>query len=95
MITKHELDSAIAECRGEPNPNAQTCIKLASYYTIYDHMYNDVAKGNQVSGSDSEFGKLVENRPWEEVFPVIDELMNTLKLLHPKLYQGVLMMLEK
>ena len=39
MITLHDLDEAIAECQGERNPNANTCIKLAAYYTIRNEMF--------------------------------------------------------
>ena len=39
MITLHDLETAIAKCQGEENPNAQTCIKLAAYYTIKDAMF--------------------------------------------------------
>lgn len=39
MITAQDLQAAIAECQGERNPNANTCIKLAAFYTIYDHLY--------------------------------------------------------
>lgn len=38
MITIDDLDAAIAECQGERNPNANTCIKLAAYYTIRDNL---------------------------------------------------------
>ena len=37
MITEEELQEAIAECQGQRNPNANTCLKLASYLTILDH----------------------------------------------------------
>lgn len=39
MITEHDLQEAIAECQGERNPNANTCIKLAAFYVIKDHLY--------------------------------------------------------
>lgn len=39
MITEQDLISAIAECQGEREPNANTCIKLAAYYTIYNQLY--------------------------------------------------------
>ena len=39
MITLHDLDEAIAECQGERNPNANTCIKLAAFYTIRNEMF--------------------------------------------------------
>ena len=38
MIKKDDLYEAIAECNGERNPNASTCIRLAAFYTILDHM---------------------------------------------------------
>lgn len=39
MIHKQELTDAIAEMHGERNPDANTCLKLAAYYIIQDHMY--------------------------------------------------------
>lgn len=38
MITEKDLQEAIAECQGVRNPNANTCIKLAAYYTIMEHI---------------------------------------------------------
>lgn len=39
MITEHDLEQAIAECQGERNPNANTCIKLAAFYTIRNELF--------------------------------------------------------
>lgn len=39
MISERDLREAIAECQGERNPNANTCIKLAAFYTIMEHMF--------------------------------------------------------
>lgn len=41
MITLHDLDTAIAHCQGESNPNAETCKRLAAYYTIKQAMFGD------------------------------------------------------
>lgn len=41
MITEQDLQAAIAECKGQRNPNANTCLKLAAFYTIMDHMNNE------------------------------------------------------
>lgn len=43
MITERDLDEAIAECQGQPHPNANTCIKLAAYYIIKDYMVDSKA----------------------------------------------------
>ena len=39
MITEHDLQEAIAECQGKRNPDANTCIKLAAFYTIRNELY--------------------------------------------------------
>ena len=44
MITESDLLQAIAECQGEREPNAHTCIKLAAFYIIYNQLYGDKAE---------------------------------------------------
>ena len=39
MITEKDLQEAIAECQGKRNPDANTCIKLAAFYTIKRELY--------------------------------------------------------
>lgn len=101
MITELDLQEAIAECEGQKNPNANTCLKLASFYTILDHMrqgtegYSYATIPQQSSGvilyqSDTEFSQIIDGRPTEEIMPVIDELMTTLKAVYPRLYSGVI-----
>ena len=41
MITEQDLQAAIAECKGERNPDARVCIKLAAYYIIKDHLFGN------------------------------------------------------
>lgn len=38
MITERDLLEAIAECQGQRNPDAKTCMKLAAFYIILDHV---------------------------------------------------------
>lgn len=101
MIKEQELLEAIAECQGQRNPNASTCIKLASYYTILDHIkeelkvseiptYSYAAPPEVYYESDTEFGRKVKDMDTGEVLAVMDELMTTLKVLHPRLYDGVM-----
>ena len=47
MITEHDLQEAIAECEGQRNPTANTCMKLAAFYTIRDRMYPKTAAGTE------------------------------------------------
>ena len=102
MILEQDLREAIAECQGKRNPDANTCIKLAAYFTILKTMYPDektepafyqMASGtNPVIEYDTgtEFSRAVNGRNPSEIMPVIDELMSTLQVLHPRLYDGVL-----
>ena len=102
MITKRDLEEAIAECQGQKNPTVSTCIKLAAFLTIQREMFgNPVSeysfapapsqkKDEIVINGDSEFARVVSGRKPEEVWAVIDELMETIRQIHPKLYRMVL-----
>ena len=48
MITEQDLLEAIAECQGQRNPNANTCIKLAAYYTILNNLQATAEKNSVV-----------------------------------------------
>ena len=48
MITEIDLQEAIAECIGKRNPDANTCIKLAAYYTIMRELYGDKSQSADV-----------------------------------------------
>ena len=103
MITEHELLEAIAECQGQRNPNSSTCIKLASFYTILDHMaekpsYSEMPNYSFASETENtityqsgtEFADAVYGRNVDEIMSVVDELMSTLSVINPSLYAGVM-----
>ena len=98
MITRNDLHSAIAECQGQRNPDARTCAKLASYYTILDHleepaepapMYSYDAPPERYT-SESEFGRIIVRLDTNDVMRVMDELMETLRIIEPRLYRAVM-----
>lgn len=94
MITKQDLQEAIAECKGKRNPNAETCIKLAAYYTLLDHMDDRVVEP-KVSysaeySSDSEFSHATKGKSLNEILEIMDELMEALYVMNPKLYDAVM-----
>lgn len=109
MITRQDLEEAIAECQGQRDPNANTCIKLAAFYTIRDamfgkdelttnsrqHDYSRSASPMESSETlerygDSEFLEVVEGKCPEDVMLVMDELMETMQVLQPRIYDSVL-----
>ena len=103
MISEKDLQDAIAECQGERHPNANTCIKLAAYFTIYDHLYakkaepveelpifQTVEEGTIDDYGDTDFYRMIKGRKAAEIWPVMNELMETLQVINPRLYDGVM-----
>ena len=104
MITKEDLQEAIAECQGKRNPDANTCIKLAAFLTIQKEMFGEESvelhresysytpapvEGIEYNG-DSEFSQEVRGLDVNDVMGVMDELMTTLQVVNPRLYAGVM-----
>lgn len=110
MITEQDLKEAIAECQGQRNPNANTCIKLAAYLTIQKALYGladeqaysyapppieeDQIENTISYKSDTEFSQLVDGKPQSEVMPVLDEMMAILQATNPRLYAAVVRNLQ-
>lgn len=104
MITESDLQAAIAECEGQRNPTSSTCIKLAAFYTIRDHLYPKEKAEEPVFysrsagpvgwSSDTEFGQFVADHNINDILPVMDELMDTIQVLYPRLYAGVIRKLD-
>ena len=104
MITREDLTAAIAECQGKRNPDASTCIKLAAFYTIQREMFGEEKNAEPVPAysyasapeslidfdGESEFAKAVDGKEQKDVLPVLDELMQTLQIIHPRLYDAVM-----
>ena len=100
--------SEIAEMQGERNPNANTCIKLAAYYTILNELQGkpDTSKYSSAPApepvketvdyySETEFGRLVQDKPVKDVMSVMDELISVLSAIQPRLYNGVMRKLNE
>lgn len=107
MITETDLRQAIAECHGTRNPNANTCMKLASYYTILDHIVEgeraepeavrEYSYKNEPMSyhSGTEFCSAVEEIGYDEAMAVVDELMTTLAVINPRLYASVMRKMKR
>lgn len=113
MITEHDLEQAIAECQGERNPNANTCIKLAAFLTIQRELFQtpdrhvdtspvggySLAPGPGAHTIDytgvSEFSRLISGKDAATVWPVMDELMGTIQVMHPRLYDATMRKIEE
>lgn len=105
MITKQDLEEAIAECQGQRNPTANTCLKLAAFYTIRKELFGEekeverpmysYSSSPEPSGiieryGDSEFFEAAEGKSLDGVMRVMDELMDSMKVLQPRIYDSVM-----
>lgn len=102
MITERDLREAIDECQRVRDPNANTAIKLAAFLTIQRELYGEPQysqapdKPIQYSGDkvgnygDSEFLQTIKGKDPSEVWPIIDELMDTMKMINERVYNAVM-----
>lgn len=98
MFSKTELLDAIDELERSPS-TYQNAEKLATFYLLYDHLYGDQ---RMMSASEtlreviidkhgeSEFLRQISGKDAESVWRVMDELMETIQMLQPRLYQATL-----
>ena len=95
MISLEQLDGEIAALE-EKDPTYVTMEKLAALYTVRDHMV--LEKNNPVtvtldtvpSFGESDFARLVAGKEIQTVLSTIDELMTTLQVVQPRLYNSVM-----
>lgn len=107
MITLEALKAAIAECKGERNPNANTCFKLAAYYIIMREEYGEEPAYSYSSApessveeradyySNTEFGQTIQGKDVISVLEVMDELVTILQAIQPQIYNGVMRKLKE
>lgn len=96
MLNKKDVEQAIRECENA-RESYQNCEKLATFYTIYDHLFTEAQPKAELQQEtvigdygDSELMMAVEGKDAEKVWAVIEELGEVLKATNPPLYQGVI-----
>ena len=98
MFSKSELLDAIDELEMSPS-TYQNAEKLATFYLLYEHLYTTREPINRVEQveeviiseyGDSEFLQLVTGKRSDDVWVILDELMDAVKALQPKLYNAVI-----
>lgn len=99
MISRLELLQAIDECEQEP-VTFQSCEKLATLYTVYDHLFADKTETKITAEKvidkwgESDFLKTVAGKEAGEVWGLIDELVSSVQVLMPRLYEALLVKLQ-
>lgn len=105
MISKDEIDRAILEHEAKDTTYAN-CERLAWLYIVRDHItpseqkdtanaidkitYEAVPNDVLNVAGDSDFIKAVNGKPTQKVFSTLNELLQTIYVLNPKLYDAVL-----
>lgn len=100
MITREDLLREIKQCQRDP-VTVPSIEKLACMYIVYDHLYGDAAQEGtsperivDIDG-ESDFARLVKGRKSADVWEVMDELMEVLRVTNERLYDQVLRKIEQ
>ncbi len=103
MFSKNEILDAIDELEMSP-ATYQNAEKLATFYSLYDHLYIQKEPMNRIESvreviidryGDSEFMRAIEGKDAEKEWLIMEELMETIRLLQPRLYQATLEKLKE
>lgn len=101
MISRDTLDRAIAEHESGDTSYAN-CERLAWLYIVRDHLPGEVQKettkkekeASHALGGDSDFLKAIHGKDVEKALNVIDEVMQAIQVLQPKLYNAAIARLK-
>lgn len=100
MMTKQELEAAIESCE-RATMSYQNCEKLATFYAIYDHLYTrrapqiEQVTETKISVSDgSEFLNMINGLQSSKVWSIMNELMTSLQVIQPRLYDAVMQKIQ-
>lgn len=102
MFTKEELLNGIYEI-SQGKHTIQNCEKLAAVYTVLDHLYpnNDILEGYSGDSTpvaetkignygDTDFLQAIKGKNSYDVWQLMDELMSTILIVNPRLYDSVM-----
>ena len=85
MISIEEINAEIDKLLSQPSSYAQI-ERLSWLYIVRDHLSPE----QKTPHGDSEFMRACGGKPVCDVMAVMDELMDTLLIIHPKLYNAVM-----
>ena len=92
MISIDEITSEISRLESLPTTMV-TIEKLASLYVVRDHLGNAAPVG-EIPEGESEYYCACAGKTVCEVMGVMDELMDALMIIQPRLYSAVLQKLN-
>lgn len=95
MIDTGEIQDTISELENG-NTDWDTIQKLARLYIVRDHLLSKEPPQYEYSqaGGWTEIERMVQGKDPAQVWAVISDLMDTVKVLQPKLYDSVIRRIE-
>lgn len=101
MITREDLLLEIKQCQRDP-VTVPSIEKLACMYIVYDHLYGESEASEKALpektvdiDGESDFARRIRGRKSEDVWKVMDELMEVLRVTNERLYDQVLRKIEQ
>lgn len=93
MVDLETIEREISELEAR-QPSYKLCERLSWLYIVRDHLrekiYPPDGKATLKSAlSGSEFLDAANGKPYEDVMKVVDEHLETIKLLYPKTFEGL------
>jgi hypothetical protein len=93
VIDLETIEREISELEAR-QPSYKACERLSWLYIVRDHLYAKIyppeGKATLKSAlSGSEFLDAANGKPYEDVMRVIDEHLETIRLLYPKTFDSV------
>ena len=98
MISQKELLEAIDKCENNVN-SFQWCEKLAALCTVYDHLYGQPVEYTNIhtetetiieTDGDNDFLKAINGKNAVNIWNIVSELMESVKLIQSRLYDAVM-----
>ena len=90
MISIDELNKTILDLETNRDTTYATCERLAWLYIVRDHLTQKMSKEPLTLAGESEFLAAVNGKCGDAVWKIMDELAETVKMLHPRVYESVL-----
>lgn len=91
MISLDKINETILELE-RSDTTFSTCEKLAACYTVRDHLqqYNVAPETKVTQEGSSEFIQAINGKNPDRLWPIMDELMQTVAMLQPRIYEKVI-----
>ena len=90
MISIDELNKTILDLETNRDTTYATCERLAWLYIVRDHLMQKMSKEPLALEGESEFLMAVNGKCGDAVWKIMDELAETVKMLHPRVYESVI-----